>query len=1171
MILGRIAIVFFLLLAGQIAVGQNVRRSYLLNDGWRTIANDSTKTVFRGFESLSYNDRSWQLVDVPHNWDDYGGYRRLVHGNRHGYAAYRKTFKVEKQQNGKRYFLFFEGVGSYATVWLNGDSVGYHAGGRTSFTLDVTNAIRPGKENVLAVRADHPANIRDLPWVCGGCSPEWGFSEGSQPMGIFRPVHLVVTDEVRVEPFGVHIWNDDNISDKQATLNLTTEVKNYGGSAAKIHLVNVLKDASGKVVRKIEAGFDLPAGRCDTVYQVFENIENPHLWSLDDPCLYVVHTEIYRDGKLVDTENTSYGIRWIKWDISGANATNRFYLNGTPVFINGTAEYEHLMGQGHAFSDEQVRARVAQVRAAGYNAFRDAHQPHNSRYKEEIDRLGLLWWPQMGAHIWFDTPEFRKNFKQLLTDWIRERRNSPSVVLWGLENESTLPTDFAKECTDLIRKLDPTASKQRLVTTCNGGTGTDWNVVQNWSGTYGGNPDLYDQEISKQLLNGEYGAWRSIDAHSEGGFVQNGPYTEDRFSLLMESKVRLAEAAREHCCGQFHWLLASHDNPGRTQGGEGMRELDRLGPVNYKGAITIWGEPLDVYYMFRANYAPKETEPMVYIVSHTWPDRWTTTGKKDGIRVFSNCDEVELFNGVREHSFGRKTNPGKGQHFVWDQADIQNNVLYAVGYVAGKEVAHDYILLNHLPKADRLDELGGNIVPLTETKNRNYLYRVNCGGPDYTDSEGNVWMADVHKTGENTWGSHSWTDDYPGLPAFYGSQRQTSDPIVGTRDWPLFQTFRYGMHKLWYEFPVPDGNYQVELFFIEPWYGTGGGMDCTGWRLFDVAVNDRVVIADLDIWKEAGHDRLLKKTLQVNVKGGILKISFPKIKAGQAVISAIAISSDKKNRKPAVASSRVVQHFRSEVNASPETWMNTGDRCFTDSDIELLKLPAELYGAEWIRLPHQITLSSGKIPVSFTLNTDADVFVGLADSLQQPATFSKSSKAISTDETGEKAYSIYQKRFGKGETVEFALSGSAASAIVAIVPVTQINDVIDLRPTVTLSIDGATTYGASQMTKFYGKDCVLVPGNGDAVEWQFSVGLASKYGLEFRYLNTDGRALKAEMSITSIDGREMWRGPVCLDQPGEKWKSFRTDTQTTINAGIYKLKLTLLEPGPAYFNSLKIQ
>ena len=104
-----------------------------------------------------------------------------------------------------------------------------------------------------------------------------------------------------------------------------------------------------------------------------------------------------------------------------------------------------------------------------------------------------------------------------------------------------------------------------------------------------------------------------------------------------------------------------------------------------------------------------------------------------------------------------------------------------------------------------------------------------------------------------SWGSSSWTSDFKGMPAFFASQRTTNDPIKNTRDWALFQDFRFGRQKLDYEFPVKDGNYLVELYFVEPWLGAGGGMNCTGWRLFDVAVNNKTVIQNLDIWKEAGH------------------------------------------------------------------------------------------------------------------------------------------------------------------------------------------------------------------------------------------------------------------------------------------------------------------------------
>ncbi|MGN6637677.1 MAG: sugar-binding domain-containing protein [Mucilaginibacter sp.] len=214
-----------LLTITSVSAQQSIRKEVSLDNHWRTIADDHNKNAFDGFEKAGFPDKNWITVDVPHNWDTYGGYRRLKHGNKHGYAWYRKKFNVAPEKPGKRYFLYFEGVGSYATVWLNGKQVGYHAGGRTTFTLDVTDVIKPGKCNLLCVRADHPAFIRDLPWVCGGCSDEVGFSEGSQPMGIFRPVHLIITNPTRIEPFGVHIWNDTTVSERSATLSLETEVK----------------------------------------------------------------------------------------------------------------------------------------------------------------------------------------------------------------------------------------------------------------------------------------------------------------------------------------------------------------------------------------------------------------------------------------------------------------------------------------------------------------------------------------------------------------------------------------------------------------------------------------------------------------------------------------------------------------------------------------------------------------------------------------------------------------------------------------------------------------------------------------------------------------------------------------------------------------------------------
>jgi beta-galactosidase len=185
--------------------------------------------------------------------------------------------------------------------------------------------------------------------------------------------------------------------------------------------------------------------------------------------LYELVTTIWENGKKIDELKTPYGIRWVSWPVSRDGKDNRFYINDEPLFINGTCEYEHLIGNSHSFSDEQIHSRIEQIKAGGFNAFREAHQPHNLKYQEELDQNGILFWSQFSAHIWYDTPEFKENFKTLLREWIKERRNNASVVMWGLQNESTIPKEFAEECTEIIREMDPMSASQRIVTTCNGG------------------------------------------------------------------------------------------------------------------------------------------------------------------------------------------------------------------------------------------------------------------------------------------------------------------------------------------------------------------------------------------------------------------------------------------------------------------------------------------------------------------------------------------------------------------------------------------------------------------------------------------------------------------------------------------------------------------------------
>ncbi|XHR30587.1 MAG: glycoside hydrolase family 2 TIM barrel-domain containing protein [Chthoniobacteraceae bacterium] len=1024
--------------------------------------------------SPQMDDRQWRTVEVPHNWDDYHGYHEVTHGNLHGTAWYRTRFHWCLAYPQERLYAFFEGVGSYAQVFCNGVMVGGHAGGRTTFTVDLTPALHPGA-NLLAVRADHPEKIADLPFVCGGC---WGApnTEGSQPLGIFRPAWLERTGPVRVEPFGVHIITPE-VSEKAARLEVQTELCNASPQGQTVQLGTELLGPDGCQLWQGMKEIVLAPGERKRISQKPPVLPNPHLWGPGHPNLYRAVSTLQIDPIISYSVETSFGLRWLDWprimplnsgktphpgdeaegpnlcdgssehdfgpkgdacilrrkedapvgvvpaslkvhlgnadlpssasllvdmdlqsspgteaelfceiqngeesiffhqsrtrvSFSGTSLSHRWRvpvihhprqwtredpylhrvvielrsptdgilwerseiffgireaegplnlampargasskmrapngpsqpaeekvlrLNGQAFFINGTCEYENILGCDHAFTEEQIAADVAMMRSAGFNAFRDAHHPHNLRYYDHWDRLGMLCWTQMGSHIWFDTPAFRENYKRLVTEWVRERRNHPSVILWGLQNESAMPESFALELRDIIRELDPSSPAWRRTTTCNGGEGSDWNVPQEWSGTYGGNCNNYDLEALQMV--GEYGAWRSFGTHTEEVYCgDENDHSESWACYAMETKIRLGEAARDRAIGQFHWIFNSFQNPGRSADnyeGEGNAQI---GSVNNKGLVTAWHQPSDLFYLFRANYADPTREPMVYIVSHTWPDRWKQLGARR-VSVYSNCEEVELFNGVGVRSLGTRSQPGRGRHFEWDAVEPHTNVLYAVGRVGGKEVARDMIALHYLPADDSLSAWLGEpgVAPAEPGR---ALFRVSCGSDlAMTDSAGRKWQADTPwNNGDRPsvdWGWISWGNRFDNVADDLASRGYTLTPVRGTYCPELYQTYRYGRHELKYCFKVAPGFYRLRLHLLEPWFGVGGGACCQGWRLFDIAVNETVLERDVDIWKETGRDhQALVREFDVHIEGDLLVLHFPTVRVGQALICGIEI------------------------------------------------------------------------------------------------------------------------------------------------------------------------------------------------------------------------------------------------------------------------------------------
>lgn len=1170
----------------QVFAQQSLRKDVLINNDWVSLASDTDNlyydTAFNLPRMPVLTRNQSEKVTVPHTWDTYGGYRQLKHGNRHGYAWYRKEISIGKEYSGKQLFLWFEGVSSFATVWVNGKLAGTHAGGRTSFSLNITGLAASGRVNFITVKAAHPAMIRTLPWVCGGCSEEQGFSEGSQPMGIFRPVHLLATSPVRIEPFGIHIWNDSNVTAEKAVIHTTTEVKNYTSRQQQVTVYTRIIDPHGKMVHAFRLQRTLYPNQTSILPYSTPALSHPDLWSLEQPDLYKAVTRVIQNGRVIDESVTDFGIRTVKWTLENADGERQLLINGKPVFLNGTAEYEHLMGNSHAFTEQEVKARVMQVKAAGFNSFRDAHQPHNLRYHPYWDSMGIAWWPQFAAHVWFDLPEFRTNFKSLLRDWVKERRNSPSIILWGLENESTLPEDFARECSAIIRELDPTASSQRKITTCNGGKGTDWDVPQNWTGTYGGNPADYGKDLTRQTLVGEYGAWRSIDWHAEGLFDQKGAFTEDRMTQLMEMKVRLADSVKLQTAGHYHWLLYSHDNPGRVQPDEGYRYIDKVGPVNYKGLFTIWGEPTDAFYMYRANYTSPATDPMVYIVSHTWPERWLTPGVKSGITVYSNCDEVELFNDpAGKISLGKRKRNGVGTHFQWDSVNIAYNVLYARGYVNGRPIAKDVVVLHHLPQApgfrllykNKYNPASALTVPLA---GYDYLYRVNCGGPAYTDFYYRTWAADVAFTDSTTAGSTSWGAGYNGIAINQASQRRTFDPVANTYDWPLFQTYRYGREQLKYHFPVEDGEYLVELYFSEPWYGIGGGLDCKQWRLFDVAINGKTVIRNLDIWKEAGANTAIKKMVKVKVTGGMLTIHFPDIKASQAVIAAIAIAKQGKQSKvPVIAPPQETLYTR-------ESWLDKGQQQYLDTNTRFHYLPPLLYGDNWIKTSAARDSTSR---VLLPVKTAAEVYIAMDNNVNRLPEwlkdYSLATDSIVTNANGHTLFRLYKKSFKAGDTLLLGKNGTSTydtdpqmyTAIIHEPTAFEKAEKI-MRPVITYPVQEAYLKGAvvdTAVAGFTKGGYASLRNISDRIVWTINVGVGDTYELRFRYRTPGDKQIPVWLTVRSGDGTIMRHDKIFFAPADKKWKTLYSSTGTNINAGNYTVQLAPETNEELFIDKLDVQ
>ena len=293
-----------------------------------------------------------------------------------GVAWYRKHLAIPAADAGKQIYLDLDGAMSYATVWCNGQIVGGWPYGYSSWRVDLTPAIKPGADNVIAIRLDNPANSSR--WYPGG--------------GIYRNVWLTKTAPVHVGQWGTYITTPE-ISAKSATVNIQIESENDSKADATVTLTTAIYPltGSGELKRSKSSGgefrgqtISIKAGEKTTTSQTLQ-VPNPKLWSPKTPVLYAALTTLTQDGKVVDSYETRFGIRTIKYDPNAG-----LFVNGEHFKLNGVCDHHDLGALGTAVNVRALQRQLEMLRDMGCNAIRTSHNPPAPELLDLADQMGFM-------------------------------------------------------------------------------------------------------------------------------------------------------------------------------------------------------------------------------------------------------------------------------------------------------------------------------------------------------------------------------------------------------------------------------------------------------------------------------------------------------------------------------------------------------------------------------------------------------------------------------------------------------------------------------------------------------------------------------------------------------------------------------------------------------------
>jgi len=650
-----------------------------------------------------FDDHLWQQINLPHDWAIEGPFTHAGGGGMGrlpsaGIGWYRKKLNIQEEDAGKRIFLDVDGAMSYATVWLNGQLAGGWPFGYATWRVDLTPFVKPGGTNELAIRLDNPPNSSR--WYPGA--------------GIYRNVWLVITRPVHVGHWGTHLTTP-KVSREQAIVNLKVTVDNDSKEDAHVSVGTEIfaLDASGKkagpaVTNLAPMKLQIPAGG-SAVADSSAAIVNPRVWGpppTQRPNRYVAVTTVSQEGKEVDSYETPFGIREVRFD-----PNDGVLVNGERIELKGVCNHHDLGALGAAFNYRAAQRQLEMLMEMGCNSIRTSHNPPAPELLELTDKLGLLVMDET-FDVWVreKTP---LDFHLIFPDWheqdlrahLRRDRNHPSVILWSIGNEvgeqytGAAGAAVARNLCEIVREEDParpTTTAMNWAQPTNPLPATVDVIGLNYQGAGvrqapGQYPAFHEKFPDKSIFGSETAS--ALSSRGEYFFpVTNsdcapvGPGSgEDRprrqvsaYELYCAAwgsspdRVFASQEKHPYVAGEFVWT--GWDYLGEPTPFDASRS-------SYFGIIDLAGFKKDRFYIYQAHW--RLDYPMAHILPHwTWPERH---GQVTPVHVFTSGDEGELF--LNGKSLGRKMKDPYSYRLRWDDVVYEPGKLKVVTYKNGAKWA----------------------------------------------------------------------------------------------------------------------------------------------------------------------------------------------------------------------------------------------------------------------------------------------------------------------------------------------------------------------------------------------------------------------------------------------------------------------------------------------------